>query len=225
MSQKKFQDIDLSHHAYALIAQTSIVNELKDYLEKEYSIELNGNPDIFCKTYEVFTIDDAREIVTFHSIVPIKEGKRKIIIIAFDAITLEAQNSLLKTLEEPADYANFFIITQKLSTLLNTIRSRVNIISFDRVREEAIQDMAKKFMKMQISERMIFVKNMVDEIAKEKKNKKYVSDFVDAILYELRESGIKENSRKIENSDIVAKYIQDRSPSVKMLMEYLALVL
>jgi DNA polymerase III delta prime subunit len=157
--------------------------------------------------------------------VPIKEGKRKIIIIAFDAITLEAQNSLLKTLEEPADYANFFIITQKLSTLLNTIRSRVNIISFDKVREEAIHDMAKKFMKMQISERMIFVKNMVDEIAKEKKNKKYVSDFVDAILYELRESGVKENSRKIEYSDIVAKYIQDRSPSVKMLMEYLALVL
>jgi hypothetical protein len=78
---------------------------------------------------------------------------------------------------------------------------------------------------MQISERMIFVKNMVDEIAKEKKNKKYVSDFVDAILYELRESGVKENSRKIEYSDIVAKYIQDRSPSVKMLMEYLALVL
>ncbi len=225
MSQNKFQDIDLSHHAYALIAQTSIVNELKDYLEKEYSIELNGNPDIFCKTYEVFTIDDAREIVTFHNIVTIKEGKRKIIIIAFDAITLEAQNSLLKTLEEPADYANFFIITQKLSTLLNTIRSRVNIISFDRAREEAIQVIAKKFMKMQISERMIFVKNIVDEIAKEKKNKKYVSDFVDAILFELRESGVKENSRKIENSDIVAKYIQDRSPSVKMLMEYLALVL
>ena len=225
MSQNKFQDINLSHHAYALIAQTSIVNELKDYLEKEYSIELNGNPDIFCKTYEVFTIDDAREIVTFHNIVTIKEGKRKIIIIAFDAITLEAQNSLLKTLEEPADYANFFIITQKLSTLLNTIRSRVNIISFDRAREEAIQVIAKKFMKMQISERMIFVKNIVDEIAKEKKNKKYVSDFVDAILFELRESGVKENSRKIENSDIVAKYIQDRSPSVKMLMEYLALVL
>lgn len=225
MSRNILGTIDLSHHAYALIAQPSIIDDLREYLRKEYSIELNGNPDLFCKTYEVFTIDDAREIIKFHNIVPTKEGKRKIIIFAFDAITMEAQNSLLKTLEEPSSYVNFFIITHKLNTLLNTIRSRVNIITFDNVEEEDMLALARKFIKMKTNDRMIFIKNLVEEVSKEKKNKKYVSDFVDSIIYVLRESGVKENSRKIENSDIVAKYLEDRSPSVKMLMEYLALVL
>ena len=45
-------------------------------------------------------------------------------------MTIEAQNALLKTLEEPPEYAIIILITSNKESLLDTIKSRCEIIKF-----------------------------------------------------------------------------------------------
>ncbi|MBQ3420128.1 MAG: DNA polymerase III subunit delta', partial [Romboutsia sp.] len=47
-----------------------------------------------------------------------------------DSMTIEAQNALLKTLEEPPEYAIIILITSNNEALLDTIKSRCEIIKF-----------------------------------------------------------------------------------------------
>ena len=47
-----------------------------------------------------------------------------------DSMTIEAQNALLKTLEEPPKYAIIILITSNKEALLGTIKSRCEIIKF-----------------------------------------------------------------------------------------------
>ncbi len=47
-----------------------------------------------------------------------------------DSMTIEAQNALLKTLEEPPEYAIIILITSNKEALLDTIKSRCEIIKF-----------------------------------------------------------------------------------------------
>ena len=45
-------------------------------------------------------------------------------------MTVEAQNALLKTLEEPPEYAIIILITSNKEALLDTIKSRCGVIKF-----------------------------------------------------------------------------------------------
>ena len=45
-------------------------------------------------------------------------------------MTIRAQNALLKTLEEPPEYAIIILITSNKEALLDTIKSRCEIIKF-----------------------------------------------------------------------------------------------
>ena len=47
-----------------------------------------------------------------------------------ESMTIEAQNALLKTLEEPPEYAIIILITSNKESLLDTIKSRCEIIKF-----------------------------------------------------------------------------------------------
>lgn len=61
---------------------------------------------------------------------PILSNKKVIIINDSDKMTEEAQNSLLKTLEEPPEYIVIILIASNENKLLNTIKSRCLKISF-----------------------------------------------------------------------------------------------
>lgn len=59
------------------------------------------------------------------------EGRRRVVIIRdADRVLLPAQNALLKTLEEPAETSQFILVTSRPDTLLPTVRSRTQRLSF-----------------------------------------------------------------------------------------------
>ena len=72
------------------------------------------------------------QIRNLQSDIVIKPHKKyKIYIIdKAEKMTLEAQNALLKTLEEPPDYAIIILVTNNKEGLLPTIRSRCEIVKF-----------------------------------------------------------------------------------------------
>lgn len=94
----------------------------------------NGHPDI-TETDGVkgksrnFTVDAVREIRDDAFIVP-NESDRKIYILKnAHNMNEQAQNAILKILEEPPTYVYFIIVTTSKSTMLETVLSRVQVYS------------------------------------------------------------------------------------------------
>ncbi|MES2314933.1 MAG: hypothetical protein V4524_03315 [Patescibacteria group bacterium] len=226
----------LSHHAYGLVGTTETRDELISILEKKHTITAQGNPDFYIRNYETFTIDDAREIKSLHSSRPLTdEGSikgnngagKKIFVLTMNGITIEAQNALLKLLEEPAEYARFFLIIPSAHLLLPTVKSRLSLIGEASSSKETDADLikdAEAFIKANQSKRLDIVKTLVDAISKEKKTKQDAIDFLNAVqglVY--KEKSVKEGKLALEAIEVARNYLNDRAPSVKMLLEYVAL--
>ena len=78
-------------------------------------------------------IEQIREAIERSAYRPF-EGRRRVVIINdADAIVAEAQNALLKTLEEPPSSSTFVLVTARPDTLLITVRSRCQRLRFGRL--------------------------------------------------------------------------------------------
>jgi len=75
-------------------------------------------------------VDQVREAIDRAAYRPF-EGKRRIVIVEeADALVSEAQNALLKTLEEPPPASVFVLVTARPDVLLPTVRSRCQRLRF-----------------------------------------------------------------------------------------------
>jgi len=217
----------LSHHAYLLVGGETIHADLVSILDTKFKLHVRGNPDFFDQSFENFTIDDARELKANHNTRPAGDSGKKVFVLTMNGITVEAQNALLKLLEEPAEYALFFLLVPSLHIILPTVRSRLAIINLhdsSNVGDSEVSAEAKAFLKLSQPERLEFVKSLVDDISKEKKTKQDAIDFLNAIegvIY--RELGVKNGNKQLEIIGNTKKYLTDRAPSIKMLLEYVSL--
>ena len=75
---------------------------------------------------------------------PIVSTKKVYIINDGQNITKEAQNALLKTLEEPPEYVTIILITTSESAFLPTIKSRCTKINFNKLTEEEMLKILKE---------------------------------------------------------------------------------
>ena len=96
---------------------------------------LDGNqPDLLLWTHEkpkTFTVEDARSLVTDVQIRPFQSQRKVYIIPDAHLMNAEAQNTLLKTLEEPPGYAHLLLLCESSDRMLETIRSRCVQIDLD----------------------------------------------------------------------------------------------
>lgn len=104
----------------------------------------SGNhPDIIRVTHEkpnTISVDDIREQINNDIMVKPYNGKYKIYIIPeADLMTPQAQNALLKTIEEPPKYAIIFLLTENAESLLPTILSRCVMLKIRNVRDQLIK--------------------------------------------------------------------------------------
>jgi len=220
----------LNHHAYVLIGGADTREELISILEKKHKIRAQGNPDFFDRSYTTFTIDDAREVKSSAGMRPVHSSAKKIFVLTMSSITVEAQNALLKLLEEPPEYAHFFLILPSAHLLLPTVKSRVSIIGGEsgKVQGEKnnpdVMKEAEAFLKMQPAKRLDTVKALMESISKEKRAKQDAVELLDAIQAAVySKKGIKEGKQALEAIETARKYATDRAPSLKMLLEYVAL--
>ena len=76
------------------------------------------------------SVEQVRKLVADVAQRPFEGGARVIVIDVADQMTDSAQNALLKTLEEPGSDTAFLLVTNQLSSLLPTIRSRCRAVRF-----------------------------------------------------------------------------------------------
>lgn len=68
------------------------------------------------------------------------EGDKKVIIIKnSDSITVQGQNAILKTLEEPSEDTTIIMLAENLNEILQTIQSRCQILRLGRIPEKKIK--------------------------------------------------------------------------------------
>lgn len=105
------------------------------------SFENNNNPDIIIidEQDESIKTEQIKELVKNVLEKPIQGEKKIYIINNSENMTREAQNSLLKTLEEPPEYVIVILITSNENLLLNTIKSRCIKFQFQNLSDEEIK--------------------------------------------------------------------------------------
>ena len=112
-------------------------NKCKSCIE----IETNNNPDYFLIEPDngKIKIEQIREMQKKVAEKPIISNKKVYIINDADTMTTEAQNCLLKTLEEPPEYIIIMLIASNENNLLSTIKSRCTRLYFEQLSNEEIK--------------------------------------------------------------------------------------
>lgn len=220
--------------AYVIRGGEESLEALLDKLEKEKVIE-HGNPDLFAKAYRKFGVDEAEELRARARSRPVG-GVHRVFVLFVPSITTEAQNALLKTLEEPAANALFFLIVPSPEMLLSTIRSRVQMLELSLGKEaEGLVDV-DAFLKAAADKRLTMLKPLYDHPVREPGASNGAGDYegrdigaVIAFLQSLEKRFAKEKLSENTAAGIHAiyrarKYATDKGSLLKALLEQVALL-
>ena len=108
-----------------------------------HQVQTHNHPDVIYVTHEtpgVIKVDEIRSQVVSDVVIRPYTGKYKIYIIEeAEKMNAQAQNALLKTLEEPPEYAVILLLTVNAGLLLETIRSRCVRLDMLPVRQEVVE--------------------------------------------------------------------------------------
>ncbi len=141
------------------------------------------------------------------------EGSRRFVIVA-DTITVEAQNALLKLLEEPPVDTQFVLVIPNAERLLSTVRSRLQL--FDDGQQPAVNTaIADQFCQVNMASRLL---EIVDKT--KAKDVAWMQELV---------SGLEIKAEREQNKDLLQSLVTYRQhetltgASKKMLLEHIAL--
>jgi DNA polymerase III subunit delta' len=104
-----------------------------DDVRRRALIDPSPHPDLVWLTPRgaQHMVEEVRErVIRSASYRPFEGEKRVFVVEAAEAMRDESQNALLKTLEEPPDFAHLILLTSEPSALLETIASRCQPIDF-----------------------------------------------------------------------------------------------
>ena len=112
----------------------------------------HGNqPDIIKVQHEkpnTIGVDDVRSMIGDVMIKPYSSKWKVYIINEAEKMTVQAQNALLKTLEEPPAYVVILLLATNLETLLPTIQSRCVILNMKPVADDMVKEYLMKEIKV-----------------------------------------------------------------------------
>jgi DNA polymerase III delta prime subunit len=233
--RENFKNTGNLHHAYCLVGARDVVrDELHTFLDDELKIVVQGNPDVWNFVGDSLSIDESRALKIAHTDRAFAVGGKRIFIISINTMGHEAQNSLLKVLEEPVDGSHFFFILPTSEALLPTLRSRMVVITHESFgvgdSQSNLSQSARDFIKSPLSARLEFVKATAEKVSDGAETRAQVADFISCLereLYALSKKKATEAKALSALKEVLLakKYINDRSSSVKMLLEHIALAL
>lgn len=114
--------------------------------------ESGNHPDIIRVTHEKpnsIGVDDIREQVNNTVMIKPYQGPYKIYIIdRAELMTTEAQNALLKTIEEPPQYVVIMLLTENAELLLPTVASRCVMLKLRYIKDTLIRQYLMERLKL-----------------------------------------------------------------------------
>ena len=151
---------DRLSHAYLIL--TADEKNLKDYLKIFASLLVCKNDDpcgrcracelikkealsdvVFYPKGEVINSEEVNSLIEESYIKPIEEDKKVFVLLWADKMNLQAQNKLLKTLEEPSKNVHILLGATSEYPLLSTIKSRVKKLESPSFSKEKLYSVLK----------------------------------------------------------------------------------
>lgn len=199
----------MPHHAYYIEGSLSEFETHKEALKP-----------FWAHAFERFGVDEARELIALASL---KNFEEAVFLVGCAQITTEAQQALLKLLEEPQQGTTFVFVVPH-GTLLPTVKSRM--LPYDRGQTSVIPrsdlgHFVRNFLAAPQKERSETIGELLDD---DEGVRERARDFVNALEVELAKDA-HTNAQALQDIAMVRDYLRDRSPSLKMLLEHLALSL
>lgn len=174
---KQAIDLNKASHSYLFLGTSGIGKKM---IAKEFSkmilceseekycnhckscieFDSNNNPDfqMIVPDGASIKIDQIRQMQKKLLEAPIISKNKVYIIDDADLMTTEAQNCLLKTLEEPPEFVTIILIGSKENSFLSTIKSRCTLIKFQEIENEQIKRYLNKNYQIQdVSEDMLAI--------------------------------------------------------------------
>jgi DNA polymerase III delta prime subunit len=220
------------YHANIVIGREKTQDFILEILEKNLNFYAKANPDFLLIEKESFGIDDARDLERWATGKPLI-GEIKVSLVAAKSITFEAQNALLKVLEEPTLGTYIFIKLENLGGILPTFISRVRVLNIpkDNKRENIFdknntKDKSYNFFNSKIKERLSIIHSLSKK--EDKDNMKEIIKNLEIISYQNYTSVITRDNSKTQamKNILTAKiFAATRGSSPKMLLEWLSCVL
>ena len=164
--------------------------------------------------HEMFRIDDARTLLHRAYIKPAAEASQTCIV-RFESITLEAQNALLKIVEEPPSATSIVFVAPREISLLRTLASRLEEYTETTMNHSA-EECFQAFLSQPVSDRLADI-----ERARKEKDLSWQRSMKRGLVWYLREHPA-DCSRELE---CVARWLGARGAANKMLLEQAALCL
>ena len=182
--------------------------------------ESSNNPDfeIIEPDGNSIKIEQIRELIKKVYEKPIVSNKKVYIINDSNLMTKEAQNSLLKTLEEPPEYVSIILIASNENLFLPTIKSRCTKIMFKKLTDNELKTILKrKYNKLNIQELVLKIADGSVNKAESLDGKEELYNKVNRIYSSL------ENVNIIKLINSKEDIFKDKEQAIEML-EYINLI-
>ena len=131
------------HFAKALQCQEGTTGTACGQCKSCKQTDSGNQPDIKYIAHEKsgIGVDEIREQINDDIVIKPYSSRYKVYIVPdSEKMTVQAQNALLKTIEEPPEYAIIILLTTNADTFLQTILSRCVLLNIRPVKEEAIKN-------------------------------------------------------------------------------------
>ncbi len=212
------------HHAYLIEGEADQTEQnLKDFL---ISRGINTS-NLMIENYESLNIEKALLLNSYQS-ERSNNGENKYFIVKATGINHEAENALLKMLEEPTEGTYMFFILPKVDVLHNTLRSRAHVIYTDFVSPDTF---ARNFLKQNIGDR---IKSIAEVVAMHKDAETSgplrdhavsILDNLEKLMHDKEGRITKDNIFKYEEILKARHNLALPGSAVKMILEHIALVI
>ncbi len=202
------------HHAQLLVGTRQEAELYLRSLCSDLGISLENNPDVVPFLVDTFGIDEARELGILSSRKSL--SGRKIFFISPLRLTLEAQNALLKTFEDPSSDTNFLLVIREESLIIPTLLSRMQVRYLTKSIQHTILDEADKFLSLTLKNRLLFVKAFIDR-------GEDLPSFLDNLLLLLKKNG--SSLEVMKRLYTMKNFTHDTACSPRLILEHLSLVL
>lgn len=83
-------------------------------------------------------VEDSQKIVEDSNVLPVQFSKKYFVLYDFENATVQAQNKLLKIIEEPRSFDKYIILTKNADSVLQTVKSRCEFYTLPRLESEEL---------------------------------------------------------------------------------------
>lgn len=164
-------------------------------------------------------IDDVRKIISDAHRMPDNGAGERVLVVATQFVTEEAQQALLKIIEEPPQSTRFIFIIPSGYNFLPTLESRFE--RAEMTEEMKTTEAFTEFLKAEIADRLILI-----ETAVKNKNLVWQSEIQKGLFHHLQTlDARKVPLEKLKDLEYVSRLLLTRGASNKFLLEQLALSL